>query len=209
MDHDRTVPLVVFTRVLHVEPLREREVALHGGELPQAPDRVAEVEVHLRPVEGALTLGLRVWQPVSLQSRHQRLRGASRHLGLEDRLPGKGREVDDGVAEPERPMDLEGQIEHRQDLVHQLVGPADDVRVILRAAADAQQPVQRSQSLMAVDRAQLGQPHRQLPIRPDLRLVNQHVERAVHRFHVVVAGVGLHRRIHVVRVLREVAGGLP
>ena len=76
-------------------------------------------------------------------------------------------------------------------------------------AADAQQPVQRAQALVAVDRAQLRQPHRQVAIRAHLRLVDQDVERAVHRLHVVVAGVRLHRRIHVVRVLREVPGGLP
>ena len=35
VDHDRPVTLVVVARVLHVEPLGQREVALHGGELPQ------------------------------------------------------------------------------------------------------------------------------------------------------------------------------
>src|SRR5207247_3705728 len=42
MEHDRTMSLVVLSRVLHIEPLREREVALHRGELPQTTDRVAE-----------------------------------------------------------------------------------------------------------------------------------------------------------------------
>jgi hypothetical protein len=157
MDHDRAVTLVVLARVLHIEPFREREVALDGRQLPQPSDRVPEVEVDLRAVEGALAFGLRVRQAVAFQSGYERLRGASRHLGLEDRLPGEGRQVDDGIAEPERPVDLERQVEHRQDLVHQLVGPADDVRVVLGAAADTQQPVQRPQPLVAVDRAQLRQ----------------------------------------------------
>ena len=51
------MPLIVLADVLHLEALGQAEVTLHGRQLPQPADRVAEVEVHLRPVERTLTLG--------------------------------------------------------------------------------------------------------------------------------------------------------
>ena len=150
MDHDRAVPLVVLAGVLHVEALGQREVALHGGQLPQAADRVAEVEVDLRSVE-------RRPRPRPPCTASRCCRGPSRsasvaprpHRPRPDRLPGLRRQVHDGVAEPERRVDLERQLEHLEDLVDQLVGRADDVRVVLGAAADAEQPVQRTQAARA------------------------------------------------------------
>src|SRR6185436_2650103 len=67
MDHHRTVPLVVLADVLHLEPFGQAEVALHGGELPQAADRVPEVEVHLGAVERSLALGDLELEPAALQ----------------------------------------------------------------------------------------------------------------------------------------------
>jgi hypothetical protein len=54
VDHHRAMSKVVLPGVLHVEALRESEIALHGRELPEAADRIAEVKVDLRPVESAL-----------------------------------------------------------------------------------------------------------------------------------------------------------
>ena len=67
VDHHRPVPLVVLAHVLHLEALGQREVALHGGQLPEAADRVAEVEVDLRAVERALALGDLVRQAALLE----------------------------------------------------------------------------------------------------------------------------------------------
>src|SRR5439155_882655 len=83
---------------------REREVALHGGELPQAPDGVAEVEVDLRPVERALALGLAPLQAALVEGHLQRVRGTLGHLRLEDGLAGQRGQVDHGIAESERAM---------------------------------------------------------------------------------------------------------
>ena len=53
---------------------------------------------------------------------------------------------------------------------------------------DPQQPVQRARPLVPVHGAELRQPHRQVAVAAGLRLVDQHVERTVHRLDVVVAG---------------------
>src|SRR5215204_3341997 len=209
VDHHRSMPLVVLTDVLEPEPLREREVALHRRQLPQSADRVAEVEVHLRAVEGSLTLGLGPRETAPIQGSRECLGGALGHLGFEDRLTRQGRKVDHGLEEAERPEDLEREVEDVQDLVHQLVGRTEDVRVILGTTPDPQEAVQRPDTFVPVDGAELGQPHRQVAVRARFRLEDEHVERAVHGLDVVVAGVGPHRRVPIVRVPLAVTPLLP
>ena len=149
VDHHGPVTLVVVAGVLHVEALGHGEVALHGGELPQSPDRVAEMEVDLGPVEGALTLGDPVVQPALLEREGERLGGARRRGLVHDRLGHRQRgELHDGVGEAERPVDLERQVEHREDPVDQLVGRADDVRVVLRYTAEPEQAVEGARLLL-------------------------------------------------------------
>ena len=91
---------------------------------------------------------------------------------------------------------------------HLLVG-AVDVRVVLRHAAYPGQAVDHAGLLEPVDRAELEQAQRQLPVRPAARPEDQVVERAVHRLEVVLArppaGIGGYMRV---RVPRQVPGGL-
>ena len=54
------------------------------------------------------------------------------------------------------------------------------MRVVLSQPAHAQHPVQFARLLVAIDRAELGQPHGKVPIAAMLCLVNLHVVRAVH-----------------------------
>jgi hypothetical protein len=138
VDHDRTVALVVLADVFHPEAFGEGEVALHRRELPEPTDRVVEVEIDLGTVERALPLRLAVRQPAALQRHRQRFRGLRRHLLVDDGLTGKGRQLDHGLVESERREDLERQIEHLKDLVDELIGTTDDVRVVLGTAADAE-----------------------------------------------------------------------
>ncbi len=152
VDHHRPMSLVVVARVLHVEALGKREVALHGGELPEAADRVAEVEVHLRAVERALPLGDAVVEAALLERLRQGLGRARRGGLVHDRLShGERGELDEGIGEAERPMDLERQLEDAEDLVDQLVRGADDVRVVHRETADPEQAVEGPGLLVAVD----------------------------------------------------------
>ena len=105
VDHHRPVPLVVLAHVLHVEPLGQAEVALHGRELPQPADRVAEVEVDLRAVERpspSATCGTR-----ARCARGRRSAPVARSAISGSRsVARQRRELDHGVGEPERRVDL-------------------------------------------------------------------------------------------------------
>ena len=87
---------------------------------------------------------------------------------------------------------------------------ADDVRVVLGEPARPQKPVDDAEPLVPVDTPELREPDRQLAVRPDLRLVHEHVEGAVHRLD-EVGRVTLvpHLRVHQVRVLLRVPRGVP
>ena len=49
--HQRLVRLAVFADILQPEAARQREIELHGGELPRAADGVHQLHVDLGPVE--------------------------------------------------------------------------------------------------------------------------------------------------------------
>src|SRR3546814_1314505 len=54
VQHDRTVLLAVLANIAGAEPLRQHEVDLEGAALPVAADGIAQHELQLRPIEGAL-----------------------------------------------------------------------------------------------------------------------------------------------------------
>ncbi len=92
---------------------------------------------------------------------------------------------------------------------------AEDVRVVLREAAHAQQAVQRAGRLVAMHDAELGEAQRQVAIALQPVLEDLDVAGAVHRLDDVDAVVVLDvlaRRLRHEHVLAEqspVAGGLP
>ena len=88
-----------------------------------------------------------------------------------------------------------------------MVLAAVNVRVIHLQGAHAQKAGQRAGKLVAVDRAILGQPHRQFAVAARLNFVNQMMMRAVHAFEVVGAVVHFHGRIHIMLVIRQMSGG--
>ena len=70
-------------------------------------------------------------------------------------------------------------------------------------------PFKLARLLVAIDRAELGQPHRQIAIAARLRFVDHDVVRAVHRLEQIVLVVGhLDRRELAVGVVGIVARGL-
>ena len=54
VQHDRPVLLAVLADIGRVQPLGQHEVELQGAALPVAADRVAQDELELGAVEGAL-----------------------------------------------------------------------------------------------------------------------------------------------------------
>ena len=84
----------------------------------------------------------------------------------------------------------------------------EEVRVVLREVADAEQAVELAGFLMAMDEAEFAEAQRQVAVAALLRLVNEHAARAVHRLDGVVFAINL-REVHVVLVVCPVAGRLP
>jgi hypothetical protein len=61
VDHVWPVFLAVLADVSQVEALRQVEIKLDRAQLPFAPERIPELEVDLRPVEGRFALIDLVW----------------------------------------------------------------------------------------------------------------------------------------------------
>ena len=210
MDHHRLMATAVGAHVLQPEPLREVEVQLDGGELPGTADGVGDVDIDLRPVEGAAALVDHVVKAGRLQGGPQ---AVGRHLP-EGLLPHRlvlrsGRELGLEVLEAEGPQHAEGELQQRGQLVGDLLGRAEDVAVVLCEAPASHEAVDDTGELVAVDGAQLEEPTGQVPVAPLSTLVDRHVERAVHRLRVVDGPVQLHGREHAVGVEVEVATRLP
>src|ERR1035441_8004977 len=79
----------------------------------------------------------------------------------------------------------------------------------LREAADAEEAVEHAGALVAVDGAELAEPHGEVAVAALAVGIDQDVERAVHRLELVIGVVPLDGREHVLRVEIGVAGGLP
>ncbi len=99
--------------------------------------------------------------------------------------------------------------EAAHDLVFDLFGRAEDVRVVLRESAHAQQAVHHAGALVAVDGAEFAQAHRQIAIAAHLVAIDQNVAGTVHGLELVFGVVQLHGLEHVVAVKIGVAGDLP
>jgi hypothetical protein len=86
-------------------------------------------------------------------------------------------------------------------LALQLVGRAEEVRVVLREAAHAREAVQRAAAFEAVDGAELGVAQRQIAVRAPFAAIDQDVPGAVHRFEPEALTLDFERPEHAVRVV--------
>src|SRR3954452_5145136 len=120
---------VVGTRIGELEALGHLEVELAGAALPGAAERVGDVEVDLRPVEGPLPRADVVLAPLPLERLAEGRLGALPLLVGPDRLLRAGRELDSDVVEAEALVELVDGRADRVDLVGDLVEGAVDVRV--------------------------------------------------------------------------------
>ena len=107
-------------------------------------------------------------EPAAVQRGLQGLGGPGPHGLVADGHPRLRGQPDGRVGEAEGRVDLQDQVEDPEDLLDQLVFPADDVGVVLGPAANPQQPVQGPHSLVPVDGAQLEQAHGKVAIGPRL-----------------------------------------
>src|ERR1017187_4142087 len=211
--HQRLVGLAVFGDVLQAEPAGQGEIELKGGKQPLSAESVHQLDVDRGPVEGGF-VGDRFGGDLELIA--GALQGAFGHRPLVWRavvfaalaaIPGGKLGV--VLFEAVRGQDIEGELEAIHYFVFNLVRGAEDVRVVLREAADAEESVEHAGAFVAVDGAELAEAHRQVAIAALAVGIDQDVERAVHRPELVVGVVQLDGREHVRRVEIGVAGSLP
>jgi hypothetical protein len=150
------------------EALRQDEVDLDGAELPAAPNRVVHVDVELWAIERAAPAIDRVRQRAGGQRLADGLLGNL--VGVRTRTRFAGRENVFDALEAERGDQADRFVRRLLELVLQLLGRAEQVRVVLREAAHPVQAVQRAAAFEAVDGAELRIAQRQVAVRaPSLR----------------------------------------
>ena len=211
MDHDRAFAYVVRRRVRELEVLGLGEVELDRRELPSPPDGILDVNIDLRTVEGSFSVGHLIGQPCGLERLGKGSLGDLPELVGSDRLLRiSRREVGFELVESEVPQNHQNEVEKALQLVRHLVERCEDVTVVLGEPASSQEAVHDTGPLVAVDGPQFEEAQWQLPVASTPRLVDEDVERAVHRLHVVLlAPVELHRRVHALCVELEMATRLP
>ena len=112
------------------------------------------------------------------------------------------------VGQTEERIDLVKELRDADDLVLDLLGSEEDMRVVLSEAADAEHTVQRTGELVAMDKAELAEAQRQLLIGVRLELIDQNAAGAVHGLDGKVLAVD-DGGIHIVLIVIPVTGGLP
>ena len=164
MDHHRPVLSVVGAGVGELEALGHLEVELAGAALPGAAQGIGDVEVDLRPVEGALAGADVVVAPLALERLAQGALGLLPLLVGADGLLRAGGELDPDVVEAEALVELVDARADRVDLVGDLVERAVDVGVVLGEGADPKEAVEHSLAFVAGHQAEFGQAQRQLAV---------------------------------------------
>ena len=207
VDHNGAVPLAVLADVLQLKAFGHLEVQLDGAALPGAAQRISQMEVQLRAVERAVT-GVDDEVLAHLgDGRLQRILGEPPVLLVAHVVVGHSGQLD-LIRQAERGIDLVEQLHNVLDLVLHLSRGHEDVRIVLRKAADAEQAVQRAGHLVAVDKAQLRHAQGQVAVGVRLALVDQHAAGAVHGLDGVVLAVD-DGGIHIVLVVIPVAAAVP
>ena len=112
------------------------------------------------------------------------------------------------VGQTEERIDLVKELRDADDLVLDLLGSEEDMRVVLSEAADAEHTVQRTGELVAMDKAELAEAQRQLLIGVRLELIDQNAAGAVHGLDGKVLAVD-DGGVHIVLIVIPVTGGLP
>ena len=113
------------------------------------------------------------------------------------------------AVEAEYAQRFPGKLDAALHFLLDLLGRAEDVRIVLRETAHAQKTVQHAGTLVAIDGAKLGETHRQFAIAAKVRLENQNVARAIHGLELVIRFFDFNRAEHVFAIEIRVAAGLP
>src|SRR6266849_3477277 len=213
MNHERLVARAIFGDVFEAEAGRKIEIELHGGELPGAADGVDEFDVDLRTVKSAFALNRFVRDIEPLQGIGQALGGAAPIFGLalvifRMRSVPIG-ELDFKFVEAEVFHHRESKIDAGFHFFFNLRRSAENVRVVLGEAANAEQSVKDTAALVAIDGAEFGEAHGKIAVAVQLRFVDEDVARAVHGLELVVGFLDFDWPEHAVLVEIGMTAGLP
>ena len=165
------------------------------------------MEVDLRAVERAIALIDDVVEAAVLESLAQAVRREFPVLIRAHGIIRARRELGD-VRQTERVVDFIEEVDRVLDLLLDLIRRDEEMRIVLREVADAEQAVELARLLMAMDEAELAEAQRQIAVAVLRGVVDEHAARAVHRLDGVVFTVDL-REVHVLFVVIPVAGRLP
>src|SRR5215472_1913948 len=203
----------VLADVFELETPRQIEIELHGGELPGPADRVDHFHVDLRPIKDRFARHMFVRNVHALERADQRalcalpfFDGAS--VIARPRRIARGK-LDHVIIEAKNTQRFPGEPDTILNFFFDLVGSAEDVRIILRKAAHAHESVQHAGALVTIDGAEFGQSHRQLTIAAQMRLENQDMARAVHGLELVIGLLNFNWAEHIFTIEVCVATGFP
>src|SRR6266487_4903643 len=213
VDHERLMLGAIVGDVLQAAASGQTEIELHGGELPGAADGVNELDVDLGAVEGGFALHFFERNVDALHGVGEGGGGAAPVFGLAGvifRMRGVPvGELDFEFAEAKIFHDGVGEIDAGFDFRFDLRGHAENVRVVLRETADAEQAVKHAAAFIAIDGAKFGKAHGKITIAAQLRFIDEDVAGAVHGLELVVGLFDFDGAKHAVFEKSGVAAGLP
>ncbi len=150
----------VFANIFEFEAGRQIEVDLHRTELPEAAEGVDELDVDFGAVErgfagnGGELDALAVERVLKSADGECPVFIGACVVGTVVRIP--GRQLDLELVKAESFVDGFSEVDAGYDFIFNLGGSAENVRVVLREAADAQQAVHGAGALVAIDVAEFG-----------------------------------------------------
>ena len=131
VNHHRAVLRPVGSDVAQVETLRKIVVQLNRSQLPAPTDRVANLEVDLRPIEGSIAFVDLVLDSSALEGVGQRALRPIPHLVAADALLGPRRQLDQHAVELKGLIDPLDHLDDAEHLLLDLLVGAENVAVVL------------------------------------------------------------------------------
>ena len=164
MHHNRLLARAVFGHIFEAKAGGQVEVELHGRKLPQAPNRVHQLDVNLRPIKGRFAGDRLVLDVQPLQNFFERRRRGvplifrSHEACLVRGIP--CRKLGDKFVEAEIFQHIARELNAIGNFLFDLLRRGKNVRVVLSKTSNAQKSVHDAGTLIAIHRSELAQPHR-------------------------------------------------
>ena len=185
----------------------ELEVELDGGALVTLSHGVADGDVDLGAIEGAIS---RVELPLEAggdEGLLQLLFSLIPDLNVAEELLRAGGERH-GEAKAKDGVDVLEEVKGTLDLLFDLLRGAEDVGIILLEPADTGEAGEGPAELIAVEDSKVGQPERELAVRAGAEAEHEAVARAVHGLEGKLLALNVKAK-HVLLVVLPVSGALP